>query len=79
MIGQQVVAAVLCRAFANTLLENKPKLDALGVKTVGIVKVQYSSAPVLSRSWQGSTSAATVGAGFHLPKAHWRNFSVQLG
>mmetsp|Transcript_13054 Transcript_13054/g.39554 ORF Transcript_13054/g.39554 Transcript_13054/m.39554 type:complete len:185 (+) Transcript_13054:118-672(+) len=29
---------VLCRAFANTLVENKGKLDAMGVKLVGIVK-----------------------------------------
>lgn len=46
VIVHRAVAAVLCRAFANTLLENKSKLDALGVKLVGIVKVQDPSAPV---------------------------------
>lgn len=36
---------VLCRAFANTLVENKGKLDAMGVKLVGIVKVRTSARP----------------------------------
>ncbi len=41
------VRAVLCRAFANTLMENKDKLDALGVKLVGIVKVPAQGPPPL--------------------------------